>query len=250
MPRRTTFEESPDRSGNPDEWITMIYYKEKITSIISPVTIIVFTAIMAQLIGTYHARSLIVGNYFYLLWVIVRIVLPLGVLLALKVPLSRIGLGMPRFDPLTRKLVIGAAIILVAAFGGIYFFKGYFTFYSSAFAEPGDGTAGRFVNFMIFTSSTLTGWEFLHRGFLLMGIYYILTERDGIPADVAARIAIAVAWAFEVVFHFIKPELEAVGLLVGSPLLSWLALRMGSIWVPFLLHFLVELLFIATLILQ
>lgn len=212
--------------------------------------VIIATALMAQLIGTYHASSLIVGNYFYLLWVIVRIVLPLGVLVALKIPLSRIGLGVPRFEPLTRKLVIGAVIVLVAAFGGIYFIKGYFTFYSSAFAEPGGGSFGRFVNFMIFTSSTLTGWEFLHRGFLLMGIYYILTERDGIPADVAARIAMAVAWVFEVVFHFVKPELEAVGLLVGSPLLSWLALRMGSIWVPFLLHFLVELLFIATLISQ
>jgi len=212
--------------------------------------VIIATALLAQLIGTYHASSLIVGNYFYLLWVIVRIVLPLGVLVALNIPLSRIGLGVPRFDPLTRKLVIGAAIVLVAAFGGIYFFKGYFTFYSSAFTEPGGGSYGRFVNFMIFTSSTLTGWEFFHRGFILMGIYYILTERDGIPADVAARIAIAAVWVFEVVFHFIKPELEAVGLLVGSPLLSWLALRMGSIWVPFLLHFLVELLFIATLILQ
>jgi membrane protease YdiL (CAAX protease family) len=212
--------------------------------------IIVFTALMAQLIGTYHAKSLIVGDYFYLLWVILRIALPIAVLMALKVPLSKIGLGLPRFDRLTKTLVIAAGIILVAAFAGIYFFKGYFSFYSAAFADPHGSSLGRFVNFMIFTGSTLTGWEFLHRGFLLMGLYYVMNERDGIQAETAVRIAIAAVWVFEVVFHFIKPELEAVGLLVGSPLLSWLALRMRSIWVPFLLHFLVELLFIATLILQ
>ncbi len=212
--------------------------------------IIIFTALAAQLIGTYHAKSLIVGGYFYLLWVILRIVLPLGVLIALKVPLSRIGLGLPRFDRLTRNLVIAAVIILVTAFAGIFFFKGYFSHYTGAFAGPGEGALDRFVNFMIFTCSTLTGWEFLHRGFLLMGLYYLLSERDSIPAETAARIAIAVVWVFEVVFHFVKPELEALGLLVGSPLLSWLALRLRSIWVPFLLHFLVELLFIATLILQ
>jgi membrane protease YdiL (CAAX protease family) len=228
----------------------MTDYKEKISSIFSPFMIIVFTALVAQLIGTYHAKSLILGDYFYLLWVILRIALPIAVLLALKVPLSKIGLGLPRFDRLTKILVIVAGVILVAAFGGIYFFKGYFNFYSAAFADPYGSSISRFINFMIFTGSTLTGWEFLHRGFILMGLYYLLSERDAIPAETAAGIAIATAWVFEVVFHFIKPELEAVGLLVGSPLLSWLALRMRSIWVPFLLHFLVELLFIATLIMQ
>jgi len=224
--------------------------KERISSVFSPFIVIVFTAIAAQLIGTYHARSLVLGGYFYLLWVIVRIVLPVAVLIALRVPLSRIGLGLPQFDRLTRNLVIAAVVMLVAAFAGIYFLKGYFTHYSASFTGPGGDSLGRFANFMIFTSSTLTGWEFIHRGFLLMGLYYVLSERDGVPAEKAAMIAIAVVWVFEVVFHFIKPELEALGLLVGSPLLSWLALRLRSIWIPFLLHFLVELLFIATLILQ
>ncbi len=224
--------------------------KEKITSLFSPFMVIICTAIAAQLIGSYHAKSLILGDYFYLLWVILRIALPVAVLLVLKVPLAKTGLGLPRFDRVTRNLVIAASIILILAFTGIYFLKGYFTFYSSAFSGSGDGGLGRFANFMIFTSSTLTGWEFLHRGFLLMGLYYVLSERDAIPADTAARIAIAVVWVFEVVFHFIKPEIEALGLLVGSPFLSWLALRTRSIWVPFILHFLVELLFIATLLLQ
>jgi membrane protease YdiL (CAAX protease family) len=228
----------------------MIDIKEKTSSFFSPFIVIVVTALAAQLIGSYHARSLVLGGYFYLLWVIVRILLPVAVLIALRVPLSRIGLGLPQFDRLTRNLVLAAVVILIAAFAGIYFLKGYFTHYSASFAGPGGSSLDRFLNFMIFTSSTLTGWEFIHRGFLLMGLYYVLGERDNVPPETAARIAIAVVWVFEVVFHFIKPELEALGLLVGSPLLSWLALRLRSIWVPFLLHFLVELLFITTLIMQ
>ena len=149
-----------------------------------------------------------------------------------------------------RALLAAAAALLVVAFAGIYFMSGYFSFYSSSFRGPGDGTAERFSNFMIFTASTLTGWEFLHRAFLLMGLRYALAEREGVPERTATLVAVAVVWAFEVVFHFIKPPLEALGLLVGSPLLSWLALRTRSIWVPFLVHLLVEILFILTLIMR
>jgi membrane protease YdiL (CAAX protease family) len=78
----------------------------------------------------------------------------------------------------------------------------------------------------------------------------VFVERDGIRPETASMMAIAAVWIFEVVFHFIKPELEALGLLIGSPLLSWLALRLRSIWVSFLIHFLVELLFISALIMQ
>jgi membrane protease YdiL (CAAX protease family) len=212
--------------------------------------VIIFTALMVQLLGSYHAGSYIVGNYFYALWILLRIAVPVGMLLLLKVPLSQIGLGLPRFDRRTKSIVYFAVAILLAAFIGIFFLRGYFNFYSAAFAEGGGGGLARFANFMIFTSSTLTGWEFLHRGFLLMGIRYVLAERDGIRPDTASLIAVAVVWIFEVVFHFIKPELEALGLLVGSPLLSWLALRTRSIWVSFMIHFLVELLFIIALIMQ
>ena len=212
--------------------------------------VIIFTALMVQLLGSYHAGSYIVGNYFYALWILLRIAVPVGMLLLLKVPLSQIGLGLPRFDRRTKNIVFFTVAILLSAFIGIFFLRGYFNFYSTAFAEGGSGALARFVNFMIFTSSTLTGWEFLHRGFLLMGIRYVLAERDGIRPDTASLIAVAVVWIFEVVFHFIKPELEALGLLVGSPLLSWLALRTRSIWVSFMIHFLVELLFIIALIMQ
>ena len=212
--------------------------------------IIVFTALAVQFTGTYFARDLLVGDYFYLSWFLLRIPLTLVVLLMLKVPLSRVGLGLPHIDRRMSRLLIVAAVLLVAVFAGIYFMSGYFSFYSSSFRRPGDGTTARFANFMIFTASTLTGWEFLHRAFLLMGLRYVLSEREGVPERTATLVAVAVVWVFEVVFHFIKPPLEALGLLVGSPLLSWLALRTRSIWVPFLVHLMVEILFILTLIMR
>jgi hypothetical protein len=217
---------------------------------ISSFYIIIFTALAAQLLGHYHATFLMIGNYFYLSWLLLRIVVPIAVLLLLRVPLSEIGLGPPRMDGTTRKIVLVAAVLVVVAFIGIYFLKGYFNFYTNAFAEPGGGKTGQFVNFMIFTSSTLTGWEFLHRGFLLMGIVYVLTSRDKLQRETSIMIAVAAVWVFDVMFHFLKPELEALGFLVGSPLLSWLALRTGSIWLPFLFHLLVEVLFISALIMQ
>jgi membrane protease YdiL (CAAX protease family) len=212
--------------------------------------VIIFTALMAQLIGTYFARALMVGDYFYLSWFLLRIPLPLAVLLLLKIPLSEIGLGLPRVDRRMARVLIAGAVLLAAAFAGIYFMSGYFSYYSGSFAGPDGGRAGRFANFMIFTASTLTGWEFLHRGFLLMGLRYALAGRERLPEKSAVLVAVAVVWVFEVVFHFIKPPLEALGLLIGSPLLSWLALRTRSIWLPFLFHLAVEILFILSLIIR
>ena len=212
--------------------------------------IIIGVALAIQLFGSYHAGSFVIGNYFFLGWVVLRIAVPVAVLMALRVPFSSIGLGLPRFDRTTGRVMFIAAAVLVLAFTGIYFFRGYFSFYSNAFGGAGAGGFDRFANFMIFTGSTLTGWEFLHRGFLLMGLSWVLAEREQVRPDTAAKMAVAAVWVFEVVFHFIKPELEALGLLVGSPFLSWLALRTKSIWPSFLIHLMVELLFIAVLILQ
>src|SRR3990172_8750609 len=113
--------------------------------------VIIFTALMVQLLGSYHAGSYIVGNYFYALWILLRIAVQVGMLLLLKVPLSQIGLGLPRFDRRTKNIVFFTVAILLSAFIGIFFLRGYFNFYSTAFAEGGSGALARFVNFMIFT---------------------------------------------------------------------------------------------------
>jgi membrane protease YdiL (CAAX protease family) len=210
--------------------------------------VLVGAALTFQMTGRYHADALVLGRDFYLSWLILRIVLPVAVLLLLGVPLKRVGLGLPRVDRNTLLVMIFGTAFLLIVFIGIYSMQGYFDYYSGAFQSG--GRAGRFAQFLVFTSSTLTGWEFLHRGFLLFGALYILTEHEEIPGPVAAGIAVCLVWAFEVLFHFIKPEVEAAGMLIGSPLLSWLALRTRSIWMPFLMHFMVELLFILSLIMR
>jgi membrane protease YdiL (CAAX protease family) len=226
----------------------MILPKRRQTPAVPYIFVIVFTALLVQLVGHYHAGALVIGRNFYLSWLLLRIALPVLALIAMRIPLSRIGLGRPKIDRRTGGIIILIVVLLFVVFAWIYFFESYFNSYSASF--QGEGRLDRFISFMLFTGSTLTGWEFLHRGFLLMGVLYILTERERLSAPTASFIALALVWAFEVLFHFIKPELEALGMLVGSPVLSWLALRTRSIWVPFLIHLLVELLFIASLLMR
>ncbi len=203
-------------------------------------------ALVVQMTGSYLAHSLVIGGSFYLSWCILRFVFPLAAILLLRIPFSELGLGPPRIDRRTGILLLAGLVVLVAAFAGIYFIQGYFDQYAHSFG--GADPLGRLCRFSLFTASTLPGWEFLHRSFLLMGIMYVLKKRDGVPAGTAAVIALGVVWIFEVVFHFIKPGVEALGMLVGSPVLSWIALRTGSVWIPFAAHLAVEALFIAALI--
>ena len=63
----------------------------------------------------------------------------------------------------------------------------------------------------------------------------------------AGGIALLFVWAFEVLFHFVKPQTEAFGMLVGSPFLSYVTLKTGSIWPAFLLHLGVEAVFIISI---
>lgn len=204
------------------------------------------TALVVQMTGSYFGHSLVIGGSFYLSWCILRTVVPVAAILLLRIPFSELGLGPPKIDRRTGIFLLAGLIILVAAFAGIYFIQGYFDQYAHSFV--GADPLARLCRFSLFTASTLPGWEFLHRSFLLMGILFVLKERDGVPAGTAAVIALGVVWIFEVVFHFIKPGVEALGMLVGSPVLSWIALRTGSVWIPFAAHLAVEALFIAALI--
>lgn len=213
--------------------------------------IIIFAAICLQAIGRYYAsRYLVLGNYFYSMWVILRIIIPVFLLMLMRIPVSELGLGFPVIDKKFLRNLIILLLLLCLAFAGIYFFKEYFQSYSGSFHASNYSRLSRFANFMIFTSSTLTGWEFLHRCFLLMGLVYLFTRREKLDWELAVKLSIGVVWIFEVVFHFIKPGLEAFGMIIGSPILSYLAIRTKSIWIPFFAHLLVEILFILSLLYQ
>ncbi len=223
----------------------------KVSDLISPFLFMIFAAICIQLAGRYHAaQTLVFQKYFFTLWVILRIAVPLVAIKFLKIPFSQVGLCFPKID---KKMLVYIGLIfflLSLSFIGVYFYQDYLSSYSGSFKAGRADNVSRFFNFMIFTSSTLVGWEFLHRGFLLLGTKYILTEREGVDEKTAITIAIAIVWIFEVFYHFIKPELEAIGLLIGSPILSYIAIRSRSILLPFLIHLFVETLFIVTLIVR
>jgi hypothetical protein len=94
---------------------------------VRPWTIIIATALAAQLVGRYSAGSVLVaGEYFYGMWPLLRIVLPLAVLVALRVPLGEMGLGRPRIDRGTGRMLVAAAVLLCLGVAAIYFYQGYY----------------------------------------------------------------------------------------------------------------------------
>ena len=48
---------------------------------------------------------------------------------------------------------------------------------------------------------------------------------------------------FEVLFHIKKPIYEAIGMIVASPLLSYLTIKTRSLWPALTFHLLIELMF-------
>lgn len=201
---------------------------------------LVGSALLIQLLGRYHAHNFTIGHFYYS-WVFLRIVVPFFLIWMLRIPIAQIGLSLPTFD----RFLMVLAILTLFGLAGIYliilFSPQYLGYYANAFG-PFDGS--RIANFMIFTLSTLTGWEFLHRSFLLMGIVYILGRNDRGDTTTARQTAVVIVWTFEVLFHLIKPKMEAVGMLLGSPFLSYVTLKTGSIWPAFLIHLGVEIVFI------
>jgi CAAX prenyl protease-like protein len=110
--------------------------------------------------------------------------------------------------------------------------------YRAAYAGLGVGDGReRWLRWALFTASTTLSWELCYRGFLLFGVREILRPTVGGFAD---GIAILFTLCFEVLAHLIKPPTEALAMLVGSPALSWLALRHGSVWIALLVHVWIE----------
>ena len=252
--RHSNFEVSETFAGGGESTGGILLLKEYLELIFkNSFFLFIFVAVFAQLIGHYYARRyLVIDRNFLSLWVILRILIPLVVLGVLSRQygdlFSRLGLGMPRLDRNISVLLLLAFVALPLAFLGIMYFLGYFGQYSGYYSD-GVARLQRFKNFMIFTSSTLTGWEFLHRVFLLMGGIYILEKVKGLSERNAISIMVLIVCVFESVFHFLKPHpLEALALLFGSPFLSYLALRTRSVWTSFAVHFYIEVLFIGFLI--
>ncbi len=203
---------------------------------------IVFYTVLTALIVGYYYNSPTVVHHFHTLRFAIYIGLPLlSNLFFLKLPLSQLGLGRPSF-PKNAQIYFTAILILAPIlFVAFPLFEAYpknYPQYQDALI-PWSEKAERFL---IFTLSTLPAWEFLHRGFLLYGLRSILAKAK-VDETTAVSLTILIVTMSEALYHLVKPDIEAFGMLAFSPVLSWFALRTRSIWVPIALHLYIEFLF-------
>ncbi len=211
--------------------------------------VIIFAALILQGAGHYFAHKMVAGKYFYWGWLFFRVAIPAMLIGLLKISWKEMGLGLPQVDRETKKILFFSGIILVLLFIVMQFMDDYLGAYKYSFMG-GSGKYARFINFSIFTLSTLTAWEFFHRSFLFKGLIFTFEHDLKLDHQGAAVIAGAVVVVFEVMFHFKKPMPEAAGLLIASPFLSYLVYKTGSIWPSFLLHLAIEFIFIGSLLIQ
>ena len=215
--------------------------------------IIIVTVLIVQILGHFVFRwkpfNGVPWNNFMLSWVILRFGLPAIAIYALGIPLSRLGLGRPKMTPGLWKIFGAMLLAGLLVIGGLYFYQGYYSTYSGSFGSGSMDKLTRFARFFVFTVSTLPGYEFLYRSFLLLGLFYILTEVQGVDKKPAEHLVVAIVCVFDVLYHFIKPvPVEPIAYLIGSPIFSYAVLRTGSVWSSLFIHMLVEILFIASLV--
>jgi membrane protease YdiL (CAAX protease family) len=205
-----------------------------------------FAAILAlglipQAIGAYYHLTWVSDGGFYYGTFLARMLAVLAAALLLRIPARGLGLSRPRLR--RREIQIGGALLAVGTAAAVLLLQ--IDSYRNAYEYVREGdVSDRFVRWFLFTSSTTLSWEALHRGLLLFGTRHVLRQQPETRAS-ADAFAIGITAAFEVLFHFRKPPLEAIAMMIGSPLLSWIGLRQGSLWVPLLLHLWVETLFFA-----
>jgi membrane protease YdiL (CAAX protease family) len=82
---------------------------------------------------------------------------------------------------------------------------------------------------MTWNISWLTGWEFLHRYFLLTHFEKAYPNKGWFGVCL-----------IEFIFHFQKAFLEAIGMLVFSIIVTRWALKRKNVVLPFIIHMLIE----------
>lgn len=179
--------------------------------------------------------NLQIGGFFWAT-ATARLLVPALAIALLGLRWDAFGLGLPRIPRreglwLLAAVVVSTAVILVLLQSESY---------RAAYAGNRFGDfSTKFQRWALFTLSTTVPWEILHRGFLLHGIRQVLS-RSRVPEASSGAIAIGFVACFEVLYHFIKPVLESGALVIGSPILSYLAFRYRSLWFPLAVHVFIE----------
>jgi hypothetical protein len=199
--------------------------------------ILIGSALLVQIFVRYWGQgeeTLHWGNVFWAT-AAARLLVPLAVAYALGLSLRQLGFTKPRIggtEALVLLGLVGVATLIALPLLGMNSYQAWY---------QGIGAGARsfelWRSWIEFTLSTTVPWELFFRGFMLFGLREILRAGGRGGAD---TIALLITASFEVLYHLIKPPQEAIGLLVGSPILSYVAFRHGSVWIPLLGHLWIE----------
>lgn len=207
------------------------------------IIVLIFSSLLVQLLARYYSSVFVVG-YFNLLSLILRFGLPVAAwLFIFKFPAKDMGLRWPTMRKadwiFLLSILVGAPLLMRLTLVD----TGYFDYYSDSFANTQADLFVRLKYFFEFTVSTLFGWEFLHRSYLLFGLF-LLFRRANLSLSLSQTIAVCITSSFEVLYHFLKPDLEAWGMMMFSPLLCILAFRTKSLLPALGIHLYIECMFI------
>lgn len=211
---------------------------------LAPFCVLLGVLLLLQVIGSYIGKEFLAWDRIKGYWILSRLVIPFILVLLLAIPLKNLYFSKPIINRSNVNFMLFAVFLLLLLLVYLQFFAGdYLSHYRRGYSLERLRETGKFFGFLVFTASTLIGWEVLHRGFLLGGGQYCLTEHYKLHPTAAAVIMVVIVCIFEVLFHIKKPIYEAIGMLIASPLLSYLTIKTRSLWPALTFHLMIELIF-------
>ena len=211
------------------------------------ISILILSTLVLQVAARYWGGFLMHNNFYWTPFLL-RLIPPLLLgFFVLKLSSKDLLLGLPKMSRSAWVWTLVAVVLIPVFVSGILLDPNYLKAYPQ-YTNDSISVYDRLERFGLFTLSTFFSWAFIHRAYFLGGLRKLL--QTDLRLTEASASAIAILWTacFEVLYHLIKPGLEAWGLILFSPLLSFLAIKTKSIWLPTGLHLYLELCFILTLI--
>ena len=223
-------------------------FLSKFRSTEAKLTILVVSTLITLLVCYYYNRYFIYGGYFHALRLVLYFAIPFIVnQFVLKFSWKDMGIRLPKFDRFLFIVLFITCVLLPMGMSLIFLsddYLGYYERYRTDAVNP----MLRLQAFLIFQFSTLITWEFMLRGVMLFGLMNLLKKEFRAKSHLLVVLPILWVTTSEVLYHLLKPDLEAFGMIIASPLLSWIAIRTKSLWVPLFVHIYIETVFILFLI--
>ncbi|MDB5036927.1 MAG: hypothetical protein JWQ35_455 [Bacteriovoracaceae bacterium] len=215
---------------------------------IAPLFVLVFSVILILLLGFYYNEPFVIGSGFHSLRFVLYLVFPILLnIFYFKISWRELGVAKPYLNRTSKRMLFGFAILTPFVVYLIHLSPDYLNAYPY-YRNQSVSTFERLSQFSIFTFSTMVGWEFLLRAYLLFGMRRLLENQHRVSSELATALSILWVCTFEVLYHFVKPDLEAWGMLIASPILSWIAFKTRSFFVPLAFHLFIETSFIISII--